>query len=110
MAPGVIVPALMPEASGETPPSGWPNRRPVEQRRIRDVGRIRRNGVAQDDAGGGIRAGVLCRDRVAQRIARIDDARRSQIDEQRDSFLGIERGQRARNTADDNRGAGARRL
>ena len=72
-----------------------PDRRSVEQRansRRRSYSpepcRVRTTPVAAD------RAGVLYRDRVAQRIARIDDARRTEIDEQRDALLGIERGQR----------------
>ena len=70
----------MPATSGETPPSGWPTGRPLSSRGIRDVGRVRGHGVAQHDAGRGNRAGVLDGDRVAEHVARIDDARRALVD------------------------------
>ena len=76
-----------PAISGETPPSGWPTGNPFSVSRVRDVGRVRRHRVAQHDAGRRDRAGVVDRDRVAQHVARIDDARRAVVDLQRRALV-----------------------
>ena len=76
-----------------------PDRGTVQQRGIRYVRRVGRHGIAQHQAGRGRRRGVLHGNRVAQHVARIDDARRTLVTEQHDAFLGVEQRQVANHVA-----------
>ena len=75
------------------------DRQSVEERGIRHVSRIRRNSIAEYDSRCGNRSRILYRDRIAQHITGINDARRTLIDRKNDVLLGVEQGMIANDVA-----------
>ncbi len=73
------------------------DRQAVQQRGVRDVGRIRRHRIGQRDRGRRDRPGVLHGDRVAERVPRIDHALRPAVAQEHHALLGVEQ----RQCADD---------